>query len=303
MQKKQGFGLAHGKFGELLQGALPGKPEKFFVTLPITQVSMAHFQYWDNPNMTKQIEPTYKFKSFVLVEKIMHHFGYTGGWHVKIESLLEEGKGLGSSTTDLIACARAILQAFEKTISIEGLLSFFKEIEPTDALMYDDIVCFHHGESILRKHLGDVPDIVIFGIDEGGEVDTIRFNETLLPYSPEEKIIYAQLLEKMIIAFQQKNLKKIAEISTKSALLHQKKYPKKNLSLLLNIAKENDALGIITTHSGTYLGIMLDPNHPNYFQQCSIIEKKLSEHHLVMKKFYTKTTRALEKNTHVLPLF
>lgn len=303
MKKMEGFGCAYGKFGELLQGALPEKPEKFLVTLPITQISMVHFQYWNNLNKTKQIEPKYKFKSFVLVEKILHHFGYTGGWNIKIESLLEEGKGLGSSTTDLVACVRAILQAFKKTTPIEQLLPFFKEIEPTDALMYDDIVCFHHGESILRRHLGAVPDIVIFGIDEGGEVDTIQFNKTLLPYSFKEKMLYAQLLETMIEAFQKKDLKKIAEISTQSALLHQEKYPKKNLPLLLNIVNETNALGVIITHSGTYAGIMIDPNHPDYFQQCILIEKKLCEHHLVMKKFYTKTTRALEKNTQVLPLF
>ena len=286
-----GMGMAYGKFGELLQGALPGINNNFLVSLPITKISFAYFTY-DSGEAHHTVCPAHKHKALTLMSKMLDYFGIANT-HCKltIESELPEGKGLGSSTADLIATARAIESGTQKQLPLKILLQFLSEIEPSDAPMFDDIICFYHRQVKLHSQLGKLSNLAILGIDEGGIIDTIEFNKKLSPYTESEKTHYAKLLTALTSAVQTRDIATIGKISTESALLHQKSNPKKHLNDFIELASLANAAGIIVAHSGTYIGILLDKAQQDYFNQVALIEQNLKAHSLNPTLFdvYVKT--------------
>jgi len=280
-----GVGSATGKFGELLQGKLPGENTHFLITLPITNISIAKFQYGDI-NTGSKITPHDKVKSALLAQKIMSYFKLSSDWNLSIYSQIPVGKGLGSSTADLVACSRAITHATRKHLPTQILLNLLKEIEPSDGIMYDGIVCFYHRLVALHSKLGYLPNIMIVGVDEGGILDTVKFNQELNAYTSKEQSAYAILLNEMVNGINSRNLKKVGDVSTKSAILHQQRNPKKNLESFIQICEAVGALGIIVAHSGSYIGIMMDQTHPEYIDQLASAEKKLKEKSLFAERFY-----------------
>jgi uncharacterized protein involved in propanediol utilization len=284
-----GIGIANGKFGELLQGALPGQNMNFLVTLPITRYSVARFEVFFNDKSThifpSHKTPSHKTKSATLVGKIIKYFGVNCGWKLTIDSELPEGKGLGSSTADMVACARAITRALGKNIPMDVLLGFLKEIEPSDGVMYEGLVCFYHRNVVLHSQLGYLPDLMIMGIDEGGTINTVKFNKELIPYSSSEKATYATLLNEMTNAIRLRDFKKIGAIATASATLHQAIQPKKNFSYLADLCYRAKALGVTVAHSGSCIGILLDKQDPSHQEKLLFIEREMKKCALVIQKF------------------
>lgn len=290
-----GYGTAYGKFGELLQGALPGDNNNFLVSLPINRYSTAKFIYNPAKLESNKIIPISKIKSGLLVESILSYLNLPNGWQIHLESQMQEGKGLGSSTADLIASARAIQNATKKKIPIELFLALLKNIEPSDGIMFEGIVSFFHRKVELHANYGFAWDIVIAGVDEGGIIDTVNFNQTLRPYSLNQRKMYHKLLMKLLNAIKDGSLSIIGEVSTYSALLHQEINPKKNLSLFLNLSNNIGALGIIVAHSGTYIGLILNRKHPLYFEQLLFLEEKTKELSLKLEIFKPIIFHSIQK--------
>lgn len=289
-------GNANGKFGELLQGSLPGEDNHFLISVPINRYVTAKFHCLRNTDQAN-IYPPHKIKSASLAFKIMRYFGLTCGWELNLESELAEGKGLGSSTADLVACARAIENATGKKLPMKAFLSFLKEIEPSDGVMYDGLVCFFYRRVALYEQLGFLPNLAIAGIDEGGVIDTINFNNHLRPYTELEKEKYSNLLEKILVAIKTEDLKTIGEVSTESAILHQSINPKKYLDYFLNIAETVGATGIVVAHSGTYMGIIMNTSNPDYREKLHFIGQKASERSLILENFEMPTAAHIKKFT------
>src|SRR3989338_6473095 len=195
---------AHGKFGELLQGALHGENQHFQIILPIKLFSTATFQL--SEKKIGSVVPGHKIKAKNLCQKILDYFQITSGFELTLKSDIPEGKGLGSSTADLVASAYAITQSIQKNLTEAVFLEFLREIEPSDGTMYDNVVCFYHRQVKLHSVLGNLPDLVVIGLDEGGVVDTVQFNKTLLPYSEEETQEYAFLLRQTIEAVKTRDI-------------------------------------------------------------------------------------------------
>lgn len=279
------LGLAYGKFGELLQGDLPGIDNNFLVSLTISKTSLAQFTL-GNQHASYSIDPSHKKKSLKLVLKILNYLGIPDNrWKLIIESELPEGKGLGSSTTDLVATARAIENVIGKRLPLEILLQFLREIEPSDGIMFDNIVCFYHRQVKLHSELGYLSNLAIIGIDEGGIIDTIEFNKHLAPYADFEKERYKGLLADLIKAIKVRDLTAIGKISTTSALLHQKFNPKKHLDYLIELADHTTSSGIIVAHSGTYIGVVIDKNQHDYIDKIQFIKNILKERSLSPSMF------------------
>jgi L-threonine kinase len=101
-------------------------------------------------------------------------------------------------------------------------------------------------------------------VDEGGQVDTVRFNQIPKPFSRREKQEYARLLEEISAAIDRRDLATVGAVATRSAVLNQKLHPKRFLAPMLRIAEEVGALGVIVTHSGSMIGLLLDDSDVVY---------------------------------------
>lgn len=281
--KQEGTGFSSGTFGELLQGVLTNN-KPFLVTLPINRYSKAIFK----PDLSKEsidIKPNFKVKAKYLCEMILRDNKLPLGGSLEIESTIPIGKGLASSSADLVAVSRAIESAYDFILDIIKLQQYLAKIEPTDGVMYSSIVSYYHKEAKLRECIGNVPALTIISHDEGGEINTIEFNRRYYKYEIDIKQEYELLLEKLVTAINKNDYEGIGEVTTRSAILHQNVSPKRTLNQMIDINNEINGLGVVVAHSGTYIGILISQNDEEYYTKLGMAKKlisKLSDHVQIM---------------------
>ncbi|WOS66921.1 GHMP family kinase ATP-binding protein [Sinorhizobium fredii] len=252
--------LCCGTFGELLQGQLPvrsvpGDPH-FLVTMPIAVFARAHFMPIAGTRSVS-VYPPHKVKAKRLAENLVVALSVSGGI-LLLQSELPEGKGLASSSADLVATARSIASCFKVRVRTSLIEKLMAEIEPSDGVMYPGAVAYRQRSCSLLSFLGQMPPLAIVGIDEGGTVETIDYDHRRGEIPANQREQYHELLERARIAIPQGDTAAVGRIATTSALLHQERVPKEHLNSILKAAEATDALGVIVAHSGTMIGILLD---------------------------------------------
>jgi len=274
---KMGNGRANGTFGEFLQGRFSESKKSFIVTLPIKLYSYAKYA----PTKNYQdvfVMPSYKTKAYQLINILRERFEIKEGGLLIIKSEIPEGKGLASSSADLLASARAFLDAYDLIMTDEELGLLLSLIEPTDGVMFNEVVAFYSQEGKCIENLGNIPKIYIIGIDEGGIVDTLEYNTYIDQHMrEEERRNFNSLLEDMITAFKRKDIYEVGKISTQSAEINQRFLQKKNLDILMDIKNKHSLPGVVITHSGTYSGLILDESSFNNHLMVTEILKELNE--------------------------
>ena len=259
---QQGTGVANGTFGELLQGSLQNDTNHFLVTLPIQRFSKVVFTP-DTSSSRITVNPPHKSKSQNLVQKLVDYYELRLGGHLHIESELPEGKGMASSSADLVAAARALQSSLGRAIPMELILALLRAIEPSDGVMYPEFVTFFHRKVELGRRLGSPSRLKIVAVDEGGQVDTIEYNQHNYLFADEECAEYAELLQTLERAILGNDRTELGRVTTRSAILNQKRSPKRYLDRMIEISKEVQALGVVVTHSGPCLGLIF-PGEPTY---------------------------------------
>ena len=225
-----GVGTANGSFGELLQGGLPGPGAaegegRFLVTLPVARWSSARLEL-TLPDQGLTVRPVHKTKAAALAAALLAELGHPVHGSLVLHSSIPEGKGLASSSADLVATARAVSAAVRRTLAPPRLGAILAGIEPTDGVMY-----------------------------------------TAPGYAPPERRRYAQLLADLGCAVDRGDLAAVGAISTESAALNQGRMPNRNFGALRGICRSVGGLGLVACHSGTMVGILLDPRRPGYQAQ------------------------------------
>jgi uncharacterized protein involved in propanediol utilization len=259
-------GVAFGTFGELVQGRLPGSDLDFLVTSPIVRRSVATF-WFDQRHGDMEVVPVFKVKSLRAAKLTLARCGRPAGGILKIDSDLPVGKGFASSSADLVATIRAVGQGAGVTVTPALTEDVLRQIEPSDGVMYPGSVAYYHREVRLHSRLGFLPPLTIVGIDEGGEVDTVAFNQIPKSFTLAEQCEYARLLDVAAEAIRAGDVAMIGHVATRSAQLNQRLNPKRTLSAMVEISSRVGGVGVMTAHSGTTVGILLDEQDPDYPRQ------------------------------------
>jgi uncharacterized protein involved in propanediol utilization len=155
-----------------------------------------------------------------------------------------------------------VADALGTRLTVANIECLLRQIEPSDGVMYDEIVDFGHRDVRLRESLGTLPPMTIIAHDEGGQVDTICHNKTAAAYSHDEKREYAHLLGIAREAIRHGDLGAISSVATRSTELSSRRLPRPALLDLMRICRDIDGLGVACAHSGTMLGILLPGDHP-----------------------------------------
>jgi uncharacterized protein involved in propanediol utilization len=263
MGARSGFGVCFGTFGELLQGALAGPDEDFLVTLPIARWSTARITLTPEGNGLV-VEPATKLKAQGVATSMLADAGVAPHGRLVLAGDLPEGKGMASSSADVVATVRAVADALGIAVPPRRIEDHLRGVEPTDGLMYRDVVAFYHRRVELHGVLGPVPALTVVGIDEGGQVDTVRFNAALPPITPARRREYRLLLDRLATALPAGDLTTIGRVATRSALLNQDRCPKTHLAEALRICGDLEALGVTVAHSGTLVGILVSGDDPHH---------------------------------------
>ncbi|MGW8354472.1 GHMP family kinase ATP-binding protein [Streptomyces wedmorensis] len=253
---------AFGTFGELLQGALPDDGPDFLVTLPIARWATATFEYTSARDGV-EVFPATKTKARRVAEAVLARYA-AGGGSLRLDGSLPEGKGLASSSADLVATARAVASALGVDLPPRVVEDVLREIEPTDGVMYPGVVAFRHRDVELLDRLGALPPMTIVGIDEGGTVDTVAFNRIPKNFTAAERDEYARLLDDVRTAVRAGDAAAIGRVATRSAHLNQRLCRKRTLDAMTALSAEIGGVGVVTAHSGSTIGLLLPHDVPGF---------------------------------------
>lgn len=271
----RGEGMSFGTFGELLQGALPGHAADFLVTFPVELYSRAVF----TPHGASQLSvfPERKQKALRLVHEMLMHYQLPCRGHLEIHSQIPEGKGLASSSADMVAAARAVAQCFHLPLGYAELEMFLRRIEPTDGVMYPGVSAFYHRRVELREFFGPLPPLTVLSIDEGGIIDTVEFNRKRRDYSQAHKEEYQVLLNELKRCLASRDLEGLGQVTTRSAELNQLVNPKRHFQRLVDVSRDVHALGVVVAHSGTCVGVLFSREDPARREKMELCTARLSD--------------------------
>jgi len=284
-----GYGRAPVTCGELVQGEISGRD--FLVTCPLERFSQARvYCEWAGEaappcgapgderagdhcpiEILSGQPPAEVAKAVLAVRKTVAWFGIEPRrvW-LDLSCPAPAGKGMGSSTADIVAAARATAACLGEKLSPRQLARLALSIEPSDGVMFAGITLFDHRRGKIARILGKAPPARVLVFDYGGKVDTLGFNQRPslpgLNRAKEKEVRLA--LQKVRRGLQCGNLDLIGEGATRSALAHQAILPKAGLAEIAGAAVKMGAKGVICAHSGTVIGVLY-PRESRRVKECA----------------------------------
>lgn len=249
--QRDGEGQCNGGFGELIQGMLPGD-RPFLVNLPLASISVARVRIGGGSSGI----PDDCRKSAAVVRSALAAVGKDSDFSLEISSQLPIGKGLSSSTADMIAAVRAVEDALDQRFEPDQIGRMLTDIEPNDGLHFSGTSAYLHTAGVLIERTDWIPPFAILGIDTGGEVDTLQFNANRRVWTDEQLERFKVRLDELLDALRRRDLQAIGAVATVSTRAWQAVYPKGHFDEITALAEETGAVGIVNAHSGTYLGLL-----------------------------------------------
>ena len=143
--------------------------------------------------------------------------------------------------------------------------------------MYDEIVSFYYKELELIEKIGKISNLAAVALDEGGNIDTIEYNKKKFTYRKDYAELYSAMLDRITKAIKSNDLETIGKIATQSALMNQKNNHKKHLNSIIEICNDIGGLGVSIAHSGTFVGILLNTNSPEFTKQKDYCMNKMKK--------------------------
>jgi uncharacterized protein involved in propanediol utilization len=255
-----GYGKAFGSFGELVQGRL-STGDDFLITLPVDMWSACEVTC--SPLEGRSVVACPLPKSRAVAERMLGHLGKGEGYRLTIDFTrdIPIGKGLSSSTADMLATVRALQEIFGVIVT-EGFVSrLFASIEPHDALHFYMSVAYNHREGTLLRKMYHVPRYRIVAVDGGGTIDTEEYNRTLT-FTAEEMRAFDALYLEACEAFDRRDDVALARCARAATELHVRRSGRRVLGAILALADRCEALGAVTAHSGTCAGLLFPKEAP-----------------------------------------
>ncbi len=249
-----GYGKSHGSFGELLQGRTSDGRD-FLITLPIDMWSICNLTAIERSGplvINCELDKS-KRVAHMLLEKL----GIVKDYEINISFSrnIPIGKGLSSSTADMLSTVRALQEIFGFLLREKTISEIFVTIEPHDGLMYKSCVVYDHRKGELVGEMMYIPEYTIISLDLGGEVDTMHYNRKL-SFTADVMAEYDDLLQKIRASFAAQDDRAIAHNATESARIHVRSRPDPVRQHVLDTFDRFGAMGVVNTHSGTCLGLI-----------------------------------------------
>lgn len=262
-----------GTCGELVQGALDGEP--CLISCPIAWYSLAavHCQPWGGWTV-----PAHAPKTHAALHTGLAYLRQTASsGSVRLHTALPRGRGYGSSTADIGATLYALGHAVGRRLTPSEVAALAVQIEPSDSSLFPGLALWAHRSGQLYEDLGAPPPLTVIVLDSGGEVDTLAFNrrdhrQALRRLASQHREAFTVLRE----GLRHSNLEAIGAAATLSATAHQAILLNPLLPAALQLARDVRALGVCRAHSGTVLGLLLDPGSADIAQITSVIAQRLA---------------------------
>lgn len=248
--------------GEIVQGAI--NDYNFLVTCPIALYTEVSVRLDYNVNKLADYSGFEHTKAIQAVEKTLTYFGMEDlKADISINTKIPYGVGLSSSTADITAACLATAQALGERISNDTIADIALSVEPSDGLMYSGAVLFDHIQGQWRKSLGPLPEMDVYIIDTGEQVDTRQFNnmKDLRQKNRQKEPAVKQALDLTFKAFERNDVNLLGDAMIMSAVAHQSILFKPHLSDIIDLGNQYSAVGVNVAHSGSVMGVFFKRGH------------------------------------------
>jgi L-threonine kinase len=250
---KVGVGTGAGTCGELVQGVL-SDGRTFHVTCPINKCSTVKIRLRKSDEWQMTGIPPERQKLATAICSTAHEFGL-GPCAVQVRhaSELDVGKGLGSSTADIVAAARAVAAAVGGELSPAELAAMATSIEASDGSMYPQIIAFDRDGGALIRQFDWWPQLAVVMVIPSATLDTASADLTgQADLSHQFDRIVAGLDEAVIA----RDGAAFARAATESATFNQQFIPNHLFDVLAEEYESLGADGLNVAHTGTCLGLL-----------------------------------------------
>ena len=259
--------------GELVQGSLDGEP--CLISCPIGWYSIAAVRFQPGGGWTV---PAHAPKTRAALHTGLAYLSQTAsGGCVRLHTELPRGRGYGSSTADIGATLYALGHAVGRRLAPTEVARLAVQVEPSDSSLFPGLALWDHRSGRVYEDLGAPPPLTVVVLDSGGEVDTLAFNrldhrKVLHQLVPQHRDAFTLLRE----GLRHGNLEAIGTAATLSATAHQAILSNPLLKATLSLAREVQALGVCRAHSGTLLGLLLDPRQADVARIIALAAQRLA---------------------------
>jgi len=263
--------------GEIVQGAfrVGGHVMRALATLPCPLYRSRATFTWDLSGQVRVL-PGWREKARRAAELTVLEIGLGVGGCLEIASDVPLCRGLGSSTSDVLAAIWAVADSCGLVLPSVDVARLAVEAETaSDSLMFDrSAVLFAHREGTLVEDFGaELPPLHVLGFGTGGSIDTLAYQPAW--YTEQELDVFDELRVMLRRAIAARDCALIGKVATTSTWINQKHLPIPHLDEICAVAADVGALGVQTAHSGDVGGILFERHVPDLGYRVEIAQKLL----------------------------
>ncbi|MCA0008805.1 MULTISPECIES: GHMP kinase [unclassified Mesorhizobium] len=269
MSEGSGYAEAIGHHGELVQGVFEDEGARLrraLVSLPCRHLrSKARFSANDSDHVT--VWPASREKARRAAELTINAFGRPGsGGHLSMDSNIPIGRGMGSSTADVLASILAVLNWLEIDAASDEVMQLAVSAETAcdSTLFRQQAVLFAHRDGIVMEAFRKpLPPIDFISIDTTPQltVDTLEFEPAR--YGHLEIETFRPLRSLLRTAIKNADARMLGRVATASARINERFLAKPRLREIETVGDRFGAIGVQVAHSGTVVGLMFDARDQN----------------------------------------
>jgi L-threonine kinase len=244
-----------GTCGELIQGWYAPWQQPVLVSCPIACYSQV--TVWLQPTPYIDVPDGY-FKARQAARLLLDTLGYPNwGATIRLNSQLLPGRGMASSTADVVGVLVGLASALNHPLTSSQLAQLACQIEPSDSIMFAELALFAYRNNGQSRLLGPIPPLPLLMLDPGYIIDTLAYNAQLDLTAIRQLASTTQTaLDLLCQGLTSGDAVAVGAAATLSAVSYQAINYNPLVEAAQEWAQSTGAVGVVRAHSGSVVGLL-----------------------------------------------
>jgi uncharacterized protein involved in propanediol utilization len=246
-----------GTLGELFQGPIQwrGAIEIAIASLPFAARSTCRYELGTTEGASDGLEGRPKTARAIALLLAQHGLRLPPG-RFHFSSELEVGKGMASSTADIVAAVRCVGRVVGRRFRAREIMEVLRPVERSDSVFLREAALYLSERHEVVVRFGRTLGYTAAYLVEPGAVDTEAMRECLLEHYGRSAPAYRSALERFVAGAVHRDPYQVAAAATESARLSQRCLPKRRFVALRSAMGALGADGLFVAHTGSVLGYL-----------------------------------------------
>ena len=266
----------YSRIGELIQGVLPDRSSFLVSGLPSsTLYSEAILEDGSGDDALEMGDDALEMGDEVLPPKVRKALSLflppedrrikrLAGKALRLRSNIPRGKGLSSSSADVLSVLYVVNDYLRTGFTPEDLYRIAARVEPTDPCLSSDVVLFKQHAGVTERSIPLPPlTLLYFDAEPDREVSTLDLARL---YADDAPCFFDELLRRFLHMTAEKDYAGIFDCITGSAVYNQAIVMLPRFQEYHELALDAQA-GLMVAHSGTIIGLLTRPGQAAPLQE------------------------------------